>query len=265
VQRRIRAGLGLLVVGLLMAVGGRAEASMVGDPILWVGRYAMELRVASTTKLPLLPSERSTTVSLMLVDIHQGRDGILQQRHHVCDVRVEGSSSVRMTVPPAFVRALGSRQYPVQLRSGSDQWRYVADMGLEAIGFDPRAGDQLPRNAADPRARDSDGDGNPGATVELHVPVMGRARLFIAQRSHLVLRAEAESPDRVSGRVDIRLMEQRTLGADPAMFRRTPDIRPDPDGSGFTLVRLPEGIGCGELARQAHALFGTGDAARIAR
>lgn len=223
----------------------------------WVGRYAMELRVGSTSKLPLLPTERSTTVTLMLIELRPGRDGGLVQQHHVCAVRMEGSSAVRATVPTAFVRALAPRAYPVELRPGPRSWRYEADLGLDAIGFDPRlSGGALPERPTDPGVIDADGDGNPGATIEIRVPVMGRARLFIAQRTHLVLRAEAAGPERLEGSVDIRLLEQRTLGAEPGYFRRTPDLRPDPQRSGFTLVRLPDGLGCAEVREQAETLFG---------
>jgi hypothetical protein len=239
---------------LLAARPGEAKMGKELEP--WIGRYAMELRVASIAKLPLLPSDRSTTVSLMLVDLQRGRDGTLTQRHRVCDVRMENSSSMRTTVPAAFLNALATRQYPVQLRSTGGKWRYDADMGLDAIGFDPRvSGGTVPEGPDSPGVIDADGDGNPGATIEVRVPLMGRARLFIAQRTHLVLQAQAATPDRVEGVVDIRLMEQRTLGADPGMFRRTPDIRPDPERSGFTLVRLPDGIGCADLRQRATALF----------
>jgi hypothetical protein len=232
----------------------------------WIGRYAMELRVASTAKLPLLPADRSTTVSLMLVDVERGRDGALTQRHRVCDVRMENSSAMRTTVPPKFLNALASRQYPVHLRSSGAGWRYDADMGLDAIGFDPRSsGGEVPERPGDAGVIDADGDGNPGATIEIRVPLMGRARLFIAQRTHLVLQAQAATPERVEGAVDIRVMEQRTLGAEPGMFRRTPDIRPDPGRSGFTLVRLPDGYGCADLKRQAAALFGEEVVPRVSR
>jgi hypothetical protein len=232
----------------------------------WVGRYAMELRVASTARLPLLPTDRSTTVSVLLVDLQRGRDGTLIQRHRVCDVRMENSSSMRTTVPTAFLNALAPRQYPVQLRSTGGGWRYEADMGADAIGFDPeRSGGTVPEGPQDPGVIDADGDGNPGATIEIRLPMMGRARLFIAQRTHLVLQARTATPERVEGSVQIRALEQRTLGAEPGIFRRTPDIRPDPERSGFTLVRLPDGYGCAELRQHAQALFRNGGASRSAR
>lgn len=220
----------------------------------------MELRVVSTAKLPLMPSERSVTTTVMLVDLSHGRradPGGLIQRHQVCDVRVEGSSFVRTVIPPAFVRGLPIRRYPVLLDLRDEgSWRYRADLGMETIGFDPQAsGGMLPEQRNDPGVVDTDEDGQPGATVELRVPAFGRIRLFIAQHSHLILRGVQVGPDRIEGDVDIRLLEQRTLGAEPGFFNRTPTIRPDSARSRFTLVRVPGAMDCSTLRESANTLF----------
>ena len=220
----------------------------------------MELRVVSTAKLPLMPSERSVTTTLMLVELSHseqaGRSG-LTQCHRVCDVRVEGSSFVRTVIPPAFVHGLSTRRYPVQLDLRDEGgWRYSADLGMEAIGFDPtQTGGELPEQGSEVGVQDTDEDGRPGATVELRVPAFGRVRLFIAQRSHLILRGVQVGPDRIEGDVDIRLLEQRTLGAEPGFFNRTPTIRPDSARSGFTLIRVPAGVDCTAVRKVAGTLF----------
>lgn len=228
--------------------GGGSEA--------WSGSHAMELRLASATRLPLFGTQRSVTTSLLLVDVARDGGG-WTQRHRVCGVRVmTGSSAVRMVVPDAFVRGLGVRRYPAALRGGPGGLRYTADMGLEAIGFDPAAtGGVLPARADDPGVVDSDRDGSPGATVELRLPAGGRAKLYIVQRSHLVLDGRETAPDRIEGGVQVLVQEQRTLGADPAFFARTPATRPEPARSGFTLVRAPEARSCDDLRRDAAALF----------
>ncbi len=221
----------------------------------WAGSYVMELRLASDTRLPLFGTQRSVTTSLMLVDVERTAGG-WSQRHRVCDVRVDGSSALRMIVPEAFVQGLAVRRYPAVLEEGAEGVRYIADMGLEAIGFDPAVtGGALPLRADDPGVRDSDGDGSPGATVELRVPAAGRARLFIVQRSHLVLDGRETAPDRIEGGVQVLVQEQRTLGADPGFFARTPSTRPAPGRSGFTLVRAPGVRSCDDLRREAGRLF----------
>lgn len=249
------AGLGAaLLAGLVPSVGAGAAGPPRGAEA-WSGTYAMELRLASATRLPLLGSQRSVTTSLMLVDVERSGGG-WTQRHRVCDVRVRGSAGMRMIVPDAFVRGLAVRRYPAVLADGAQGVRYTADMGIEAIGFDPAAtGGALPRQADDPGVRDSDRDGSPGATVEIRMPAAGRARLYIVQRSHLVLSGRETGPDRIEGGVQVLVQEQRTLGADPGFFARTPRIRAEPSRSGFTLVRAPSVRSCEDLVRESGRLF----------
>lgn len=243
-----------LLAGLLPRAGVGAAGPPRGAEA-WSGPYAMELRLASATRIPILGSQRSVTTSLMLVDVERAGGG-WTQRHRVCDVRVRGSAGMRMIVPDAFVRGLAVRRYPAVLADGAQGVRYTADMGLEAIGFDPAAtGGALPRVADDPGVRDSDRDGSPGATVEIRVPAAGRAKLYIVQRSHLVLSGRETGPDRIEGGVQVLVQEQRTLGADPGYFARTPRIRAEPSRSGFTLVRAPSVRSCEDLVRESRKLF----------
>lgn len=255
--RTTAAGLGaMLLAGLLPWTPVRAD-ELPGGPDAWSGAYALELRLASATRIPLLGSQRSVTTSLMLVDVERAAGG-WTQRHRVCDVRVAGSAGVRMTVPDAFVRGLAVRRYPAVIADGAGGVRYTADMGVESIGFDPAAtGGALPRHADDPGVRDSDRDGSPGATVEIRVPAAGRAKLYIVQRSHLVLSGRETAPDRIEGGVRVIFQEQRTLGADPGFFARTPRIRAEPSRSGFTLVRAPSVRSCEDLVRESGRLFGS--------
>jgi hypothetical protein len=246
-----------LALLLLSPVLIPADPDPARDLDSWIGRYAMELRVASTARLPLLPADRTTTVSLLLVELRQAAGkGVLMQRHQVCHVIIEGSSAVRMEVPDAFVRAFSKREYPVVFDRVAGGWSYAADMGLDAIGFDPAlTGGELPRGLSDPGVLDWDGDGEPGATVEMRVPAFGRVQLFIAQRSRLVLKSKATDERGIRGGVQIPMLEQRTLGARPALFGRTPRLSPDPARSAFQLVRVAPSTDCAGIREQAITLF----------
>lgn len=220
---------------------------------VWEGRYALELRVASVARVPVMGAQRSVTRSYLLVEMER-QGGRLLQRQRVCHVAIE-SPRVRMTVPDAFVNALVPREYPADVRPDNEAPRYVADSGVDYVGYDPRlTGGDLPVDRTSPGVVDSDHDGEPGATVVAHFPLFGQVRLFVAQRSHLVLRGHRVDADRVEGGIDVLALEQRTLGASNRLFNRNLAVQPDPSASGFTMVRtsLPD---CAALERSAHTLF----------
>ena len=248
IARTLRAG---LPAALLVLLAGSAPPH---DRLAsWEGRYAMDLRIGTETRVPVVGTERSVTRTLLLVDVRRD-GGRWVQRQTVCDVGIQ-SGRVRMTVPDAFVSSMPRREYTSIVQGPGDERTYTADLGVESIGFDPRAtGGTLPRNARSRGVLDSDHDGAPGATVVGHFPMFGRVRLFIAQRSHLVLHGRQTSDDRIEGRLEIRVLEQRTLGADNRLFRRTLSMRPDAENSRFVMVRTSVAE-CGALVRQAGQLF----------
>lgn len=219
----------------------------------WEGRYAMELRVGSIARVPVMGAQRSVTRSLLLVDLER-QGGRLIQRQQVCDVAIVGSR-MKMTVPPAFVRSLAPREYPAEVRGDAPVRSYTADSGIDHVGYDPRlTGGALPRDASSPGVVDSDGDGEPGATVVGHFPIVGSVRLFVAQRAHLVLHGQQRTEGRVDGTVEVVALEQRTLGASRGFFNRTLPLSPDPAASRFTMIRTPV-AGCAELVKGARTLF----------
>jgi hypothetical protein len=234
-----------------LALVGLAGARRAPDEWSLEGRYAVVHRMASVARVPVMGSDRSLTTTLLLVDVDRAGERLVH-RQRVCDVGIE-SSMARMTIPDAFVRSLPVRTYTVPA-GGRD---YTADLGLETVGFDPEVtGGALPRSAREAGVVDSDGDGEPGATVVGHFPVFGRVRLFIAQRTHVVLHGRQSEPGRVEGALEVRLLEQRTLGASNGIFRRTVQVRPDAAKSGFTMVRT-SARDCADLKREAPELFGS--------
>jgi hypothetical protein len=243
----------MTVIAMLLLGLGALPADTAAADHAWEGRWAMELTVATRASLPLLPAVRSSTVSLLLVDIERTAEGRLRQHHRVCDARAEGGGLARLHLPDRFVAALPARSYPVRFAAGGG---YSADLGSEAIGFDPSVtGGRLPESADAPGVIDGDGDGAPGMTVLMDLPGRSGIRLHIAQSTHLRLLGRATSPDRIAGSVEIVSLDQRTLGADPAMFARSPRTSPDPGASGFRMVRLPPNSGCETVRERAGDLL----------
>jgi hypothetical protein len=234
----------LVLSALVFASAGGA----MGASPLSAGTYRLEMSIASHASMPLLGKSESTTVSISLVELRALPDG-LRQSHRVCDARLEGSVPfVRLEMPPQFIAALGTRDYPITLVADADGWRYRADLGVEHVGWRPDDG-PLPTRVDDPRIYDWDGDGRPAATLRLAVPIAPDGELLVVQRGHSVLEGGVVGRDRVAGRIDVRHFEQAVVAARPAFLRRSPAVTQDPARSRFTLERVADGTTCAELVR----------------
>lgn len=234
------------------------------DELLPPGRYRLEMRLAARVELPWLGDLEGATASLS--EARVAHDDGVRQRHRVCALwDATAAPWGGLVFPAAFVAALDGPRYAVGLAPSADgRVRYRADLGVERIGFaadaaaaapatgiahpDAVAAD-LPAGAADPRVRDWDGDGRPGATLRLRLPLVPDAELWIVQRGRAVLDGVVVAPGRVEGRMRVVEFAQEVIGARPGFLHRTPRQTPDPDASHFTLVRVGEGSGCDDLRR----------------
>ncbi|HET6763417.1 MAG TPA: hypothetical protein VFH27_07085 [Longimicrobiaceae bacterium] len=249
-MRKILPLLGIAATSLLVVGAASPGDAPEHD---WTGAYAIRMRVGSVTRMPLMGRERSVTTTLVMAGVRRGPQGWVQS-HRVCDVRIEGR--IPMTVPPAFVASLPAREFAASFPTAIVGSPYALDMGTEAIGFDAAAtGGRVPTQASDPGARDSDGDGNPGATIHGHFPLFGDVSIYFAQRLHLALRGTQVAPGRIAGTLDVLDLRQETLGASSRFFRRTLDVRPDAAASTFVMVAIPAPLTCGELRQREAALF----------
>ncbi len=211
----------------------------------WTGVYALEMETVTSATVPVVGETLATTTSLMLARIEPG-DGGLVQRHHVCDIRIEGVTDLARTVlPPAFLQALPEVTYPVAFVPEGGGWRYEADMGRVAVGYDPaRAGDAMPVSAGDAGIIDWDLDGSPGATVRVEVPLFRDADVYVVQRSHATLSGLIADDGTISGRAALVEFDQAVLGASHRLFTRAPDIVPVAERGRFSLRPVPADTTC---------------------
>jgi hypothetical protein len=210
--------------------------------------YVLETRMASEARVPVIGRTRSTTVSRAVATIQQV-DGRLVLTQQVCDVVVEGGGLMATTrVPPAFVAALPVTSHVVELAPGDeDGWSVRVDLGVSVIGWlPPSKGAPLPTTADDPSVRDTDGDGRPGATVELKVHGVGTFGIEVVQRAHAVLEGQLGMSS-IAGGVRTLLLEQHVIGADHRLLRSSPSVSPDDARSSFTLTRVTPGTTCATL------------------
>jgi len=168
------------------------------------------------------------------------------QSHRVCDFRVlEDSAMIKMVFPEKFVAALTNHTYPIELEKDPQGWRYRADLGLERIGYKAAGNDgRLPTRIDDPAVYDWDGDGHPGATLKLSVPLLPDGELYVVQRGHSILHGRITEPGKVNGTIEYKSFEQRVLGAWPSFLNQSPEIVPDGKESRFSVTPLPPGSTC---------------------
>ncbi len=237
----------------IAALGGLGAAATPGPepPALAPGAYRLDMRQVHASKFPVLGRTRTDWVSVALARVRQSEGGLVQE-HEVCDVRFEsGLPLVEMVMPPATQASLVAMVYPVELEADGDGWRYRADFGFEHVGYEPaRPGAPPPRRGDDPSVVDSDGDGKPGATLQLDVPILDPFELYVVQRGHAVLDGRVVEEGRVEGAVRGEL-EQVVIGSDPYFLKRSPKLEPDRKRSRFSMVRVPDGSTCESLVEAA--------------
>jgi hypothetical protein len=194
------------------------------------GAYALEVEVVTETKLPVIGTKQVHTVSWSLVSLSQDGSGWIQEQR-VCSVDVRGGGPARTTLPPAFLAAMPRQRFPVEVGE-----RYRADGGPTALGMESDAA--LPMSPEDPAVLDSDGDGHPGVTVWVDVPMLGRVDMYVAQRAHTVLDGVVTGTG-AEGIAVVKRMEQRTLDASHHLLVANPPIVPVEGASRFRLLPAP--------------------------
>jgi hypothetical protein len=216
-------------------MGGVASASVPTE-----GLYALETQVVTTSQVPVFGKNRVVTVTRALLEIAPRPSG-LGVRQRTCSIDVESSSAARTVIPSAFVDTLPELLYDVTREGG----QFRMDQGTQVVGLTEQLS-ELPRRGDDPAVKDTDGDGKPGATVRLEVPLIGSVDVYVVQQTRSVLTGRVE-PGGAVGRVDVLSLDQRTVGASNPVFKATPRLSPV-DGEGwFSLRPVQRGTTCSDL------------------
>lgn len=176
--------------------------------------YLLEMKVVTSARIPFAGKRDVVTRSLARVRFIKDGTGWLQEQV-ACDVEVEGG---RVSFPKAFVSNLVPRTRPLTWADGV----YRFDPGPAFVGV-PQGTALLPTDKDDPVVLDHDGDGHPGATIHLSVPVFGKVELYLVQASHSVLRGRA-TEDGFGGEIEVIRLDQSTLGASVGVFAVSPKV-----------------------------------------
>jgi hypothetical protein len=212
------------------------------------GTFHLRMRTATDAKIPVIGTTRVNTTSDMLATIRL-QDGRLVQSHQTCFVNAIPTRGIARTIlPPAFIRALPIKTYTLVLTQDAEGWRYDADLLPQWVGYHPVLPEAaMPTDPKHPAIYDWDGDGKPGASVLLDIPVFGEFRIYMVQRSHARLTGRIENENKVTGQAIMMELSQRTIGADNVLFRTSPHIAPAPGPRAFELTRVPQGSTCADL------------------
>lgn len=232
----------------LLGIWGTAALAEEAAPPDLRGTFHLRMRTATDAKVPLIGTTRVNTTSDMLATIRL-IDGRFVQSHQTCFVNAIPTRGIARTVLPLpFIRALPIKTYTLVLTQDDKGWRYDADLKPQWVGYHPeQAGTTMPTDPKHPAIYDWDGDGKPGASVLLDVPVFGEFKIYMVQRSHARLTGRIDNENKVTGQAIMMELSQRTIGADNVLFRTSPKIAPAPKPRAFELTRVPQGSICADL------------------
>lgn len=208
------------------------------------GTWALELHVVSAASVPVIGDIRSTTVTYGLLEPTADEDGEAQ-RYSVCGVDLRSPTRLmRSSLPQAFLDALPRRIVHAEV----DGSVYRVDLGATSLGFEPlSSAGRVPSDADDPAVRDHEGDGAPGFTVLVDVPLMPTVEVYLTQTTDLSLVGELVAPGRIVGRPTVSRLEQHVIGASHSAFGRSPVVHAVDDDGSFQLWRVPTGTHCDDL------------------
>ena len=226
------------MIGLLWAWISVATAAS-----LQPGPYILTIHSATRAKIPFFGWTPSVTKSTVLIDLQRTETG-WTQTHTVCDIKIETQRiPVKTIIPDAFVQALPVKQYRVQI---DDHTHYSANLGIDNVGMRPSAL-QVPSEPDHPDVVDMEGDGHPGATVHVKVPMFRMARLYVSQRGSIQLKGRIQDNGSIRGKVLVGPTVQHTLDASNLLLKSSPPIRPDAEKSWFQMVPYSGKPTCSEV------------------
>ncbi len=241
---------------IAMTMLGGVEAAPTTSPDI-SGTWGIELTLVSASRVPVLGEMDSTTITYGRLRGEQGVDG-WTQRYEVCDVDLlDRGSIVTSSIPDAFVAALPARTVRPRSAAADDGWRFSMDLGSTHMGYDPDISARPPTSASDAAITDPDGDGAPGATVLVSIPLFSEVEIHITQGTTLSIDGAGLDPDTIRGQAHVSYLEQNVVGASNRLFARSPSIQPVNELSTFTMVRLPDDASCRELPALVRAAEGS--------
>jgi len=229
-----------------------APASVTAAPLPPLpGTWGVMIRIESVIQAPALPESQSSSLAWAIAELGVDEQG-WYQTHRVCCAEVLGTGRlISSIVPASYTDHMPTKTMRPALGHDRHGGSWTVDMGEAAVGYHHHLSpDTLPDTADHPAVYDWDEDGKIGATVLIDLPLFQPFEIYIAQVSHLELQGRVISPEHIAGKILVHRQDRETLGASAALFDRDIPSHPLPGASTFSMVRVPDGTGCGQV-RQA--------------
>lgn len=213
-----------------------AGRAMTGDLAAeqFAGDWALRIEVVTQVHVPVLGEFLARSRSELAVRIDQVAGGLVQTQRVCSTVVNDGRGIVRTEIPAAFIAALPTVSFPVDLAQRSGVWGYAADFGRQKVGW--TGAGELPTDPGDPRVDDGDGDGHPGMTVRVEAPLVGAGAVYVVQVGRTTA-AGAWDGAAFTGALGVPELEQSVIGASSRMLLGGPTVRPAPGLSRFQMTR----------------------------
>ncbi|WP_373045685.1 hypothetical protein [Vulgatibacter sp.] len=207
-----------VALALSLAAPLAAAAEEAPKRELWAGHQV----VVGARDVPVLGDVETRTDSFVLAEVERAADGTLKLVQRACRVAIAPAAGVKVSFLPGAEPKLPPASFALQKKG--DRW--YADF---LSGW---------------KAEDADGDGKPGATMEVDAPLCS-GKLFVTSDSRTKLRGREERGGLVGETRAIS--DQKTLDAEGACLKMmASDTRDAVEGT-FAYAPVPEGTTCEAL------------------
>jgi len=221
------------------------------------GTWYLRMRTAMDARVAIIGTTHIKSTTHLLVNIEK-RDDTYFQSQKTCIVDTRPSRKLTRTIlPEVFIKHLAEKTYPIRVTfSDTGTWEYYADLRQQYVGYRSElAPDGIPKSKKHPAVYDWDEDGKPGASVLVHIPIIGFIEIYIVQTNHTFLNGNIVDENNVEGRTHQRLLLQRTIGAENRLLAASPDLAVAKGHDAFEMVRIEAGSTCADIKRIAGQSF----------
>ncbi len=226
----------------------------------FTGTYAEKVTISTLDKLPGV-GDVETTSSYYGINTIEFVGGEYVSTSISCkSVSVAKNAAFQTIIPDIVVQCIPPLvgKLTVTDEDGTikiDKEETVMPVGVKLA--DPW-NDPLPTDPSDSRIWDQDGDGKPGVTIEVKASGM-TGKIYTIRKERGLWSASMDLEGNFYGLFTDK-SEQKTIGADPALFNINPEskVNPDLSKSNITLTKLDGEYDCTKLIAEFDSIFGEG-------